>query len=129
MATNRELSAEIETLSAELGIEANVSGLNNAALTELVESLRAKAAERAPAPGPRAPEPVDGAAPLSEGGEPPPPRPVAQLFPYQVARGKSLRTKRGTLQAGEEVRARELSGGQEQLDQLVGYGYVDKRRA
>jgi hypothetical protein len=128
MATNRELSAEIETLSAELGIEANLTGLNNAALTELLESLRAKAAERVSTPGPKAPEPVDGAAPVSEGGEPPPPpAPVAQLFPYQVSRGKSLKTKRGTLQAGEEVRAKDLGGGQEQLEQLVRFGYVDKR--
>lgn len=53
MATNRELTAEAEALSEELGVSVELRGLNNSKLTETVERLRGMKAERAVA------QPVD----------------------------------------------------------------------
>jgi len=50
MASNRELRTEIASLSAELGEGVSTDGLNNAKLTELVETLRAKKALQAASP-------------------------------------------------------------------------------
>lgn len=47
MATNRELKAEIETLSERLGVSVETERLNNTDLSKLVEQLREKASAQA----------------------------------------------------------------------------------
>ncbi len=55
MATNKELTAEAEALSEELGVSVEIRGLNNSKLSELVERLRGIKAQRMAPPAETAP--------------------------------------------------------------------------
>jgi hypothetical protein len=157
MATNRELAEEAKSLAKTLSMEVDTTGLGNAKLTELVESLRAKTGEAtkaesggtqegatsagdgstapaatAPAASkPATPEatrpPIDGASDGSQGGPPPAAkaRPKAR-WPFTIAPGKSVTSKRGIRGPGDEVRATDFRGGEERLAQLVAAGVVIK---
>lgn len=147
MASNKELIDEAEALSRELGLEVpRTQGLGNTSLTELVAGLRerrdSKAAAQggasrpsaAPAGAPPPPAakqprpPVNGADDGTTGGPPQKaaPKPAKTRFPYAVAPGKSLTTRRGVLGPGAEIRPADVADGEKQLEHLVGRGYVVK---
>jgi hypothetical protein len=147
--TRKDLVAEVEALANDLGQEVTTDRLNNAALTELAQQLRAKLEEstrphaRPPEPPPARPgdqvmapppvvhdpvrphKPVDGAA-AAEGG---PPRreqraPAPPKAPYYVAPGKSIIANGRVVSPMREVRASDFRGGQNDLDYLVMKGAV-----
>lgn len=72
MKTRKELIAEVEELARELGEEISTDRMNNAALVELVATLRARLEERTQPPAP----PVDGAQPAPAREAAPPVRTV-----------------------------------------------------
>lgn len=47
--------------------------------------------------------------------------------PYRIAPGKSLTSKKGVLDEGDEVKAEYFSGGQETLDHNVDRGFIIKK--
>lgn len=150
MASNRELKAEIETLSKELGVTVSTDRLNNEKLTELRDQLleqkalldqleeadRAKSEQTAPEPAQSAESVQEGAtreeAPESTPAPPPPPpaQVVAVAGPfdpsarYVVAPGKSLSTRRGIRGPGSTITANELGNGVETLCFLYERGFV-----
>lgn len=72
---------------------------------------------------------IDGADDGTQGGPPqaeamPLTRPG---FPYSIAPGSAITSKRGVLGPGDEVKASDLPGGRESLDQHVAAGRVIKR--
>jgi hypothetical protein len=168
MATKRELKAEIETLSTELGVSIETDRLNLEGLTKLLEDLRQKAAgapsalepeaagdgsvetEAAPAePGvsllgatkrtppsppaavvaepPSLPEPPVVVAVQAPAPAPPPVATAPAKF-YRVAQGCVIYTQRGKVGAFRPIKASDLSGGQEMLDDLVRSGQVEAKR-
>jgi hypothetical protein len=135
MPSNRELKEQAEALGKELGVEVQTSGLANADLGKLVESLEAQRGEKtAPSglgtpspeppgpvevvnkPGPRPPSPpvrvarIDGADDGSLGGPPKPKgkRREPPTFPYYVAKGHSLVCAKGSIDQYEEIRVRDI---------------------
>jgi hypothetical protein len=138
VATNKDLIAEAGDLSRLLGIEAPTDGLNNSALTALVESLQAQlnaktGPEDAPAPPPDPNEPpaappvVNGADDGSQGGAPEAPAPVVALPKgYSVKAGMSITSLRGVLDERTVVHARDFTHGQTTIDELVERGAIVK---
>jgi hypothetical protein len=151
-ASNRELKAEIEALSAELGVSPpdGLMGMNNPRLVEALEGLQArKASGAAPAPAASGQEalplaagapgvaaadvpPPDGDAPqVAPHAEAPPvaaaaptgPAPAAALPFYAVAEGKSISRGGRVFGSHEQIKAHYL-GGQQNLDELVALGSV-----
>jgi hypothetical protein len=45
---------------------------------------------------------------------------------YRVAKGRSITTRRGLLDEGQAIRAKDLTGGQASLDELVANGAVER---
>jgi hypothetical protein len=82
-------------------------------------------------PAPPPPPPVTGDVPANSAGQPPErlppgtPIPYVPQVPFEVAPGKSLSTLSGILVAGQEITATDV-GSVEQLEHLVGLGYVLK---
>jgi hypothetical protein len=80
-------------------------------------------------------DPVNGAGVPPLGGPPLQARSVAPLarpkvvvaFEYQVAPGKSIACVKGIVDQNQEIRVKDISGGQEALDHLVAKGHVLKR--
>ena len=50
----------------------------------------------------------------------------AKTAPYSIAKGKAVTTKRGILSDGSEVKASDLSGGDDALQAFVKTGHVVK---
>lgn len=131
--SNDELKAEALKLAEALGMDSNDLNLDqgNAELSALVKDLQAAAdnlEEPKQAPAPAKKEQTEA---LSAGEKPraPAPKPEteeAKKPPYSVAGGGSLTSKRGILDAGEEVKAEYLNGGKSTLDSLVERGLVVK---
>lgn len=118
MASNRDLAARATALAAELKDETvTTEGLNNGQLTELVASLEARVAAAAPAEGSGGPP---------EAAAAPPPPAAAAPTKFLVAPGKSLTTGAHVRGPGEELRARDLPGGADQLEALASKGYLVK---
>jgi hypothetical protein len=131
MATNRELIAEAQALSAELGVDAPTTDrLNNAQLTALVTRLQEQkavaaavvdAAADAAAMGAVAADSSAGTSGVSDAGAgASAPAPVK--YPYEVAAGRSITSGRGVLKPGAEVRTTDYS--KDDLENLVTLGYV-----
>lgn len=173
MATNRELKAEIETLSAQLGVSIETDRLNNSALSKRLDELRQQLAAREvhlaappaepappdlaePEPGPlfgatkrtapstpEAPPAVleppaaEPSPPAPDGDEsaPSPPPPAADdqrelgPFRYRVGQGRLIHGVAGKkIGAFKPISARDLPGGQTDLDELERAGHVEKVR-
>lgn len=62
------------------------------------------------------------AEPIASGAPETPVPPAPSTF--RVAAGKSVACARGQLESGTEVAARDFSGGQPELDELVGTGAI-----
>lgn len=138
MASNKELTDQALALGAELGVEVKTDGLNNGGLASLVADLTAAKASKeagpgaaapgdgtppAVPPGPPPPPVVDGAA-TGEMGGPPPPAPAPAPPPppkgsVVVAAGQSIVCRRGHLDEGAIVQARDFADGKEGEDQLA----------
>ncbi len=79
---------------------------------------------------------VDGAGPTKLGGPPPPPPPPPApapraRFPYAIAPGKSITSRKGVLGPGEEVLPRyfneaDEAAGMKVIEDLVAKGYIVK---
>lgn len=151
MASNKELGEQAVALGTLLGVTVDVTGLNNSGLATLVAELEAKKAALEPPapvvasgetpvvtegttpaagalvpPSPPPPAPVDGAALDTQGGRPDPDARLTPRYPYIVAEGKAVTTKRGQIGAFQQVKASDFPGGQETLDGLVKSGFVVK---
>ena len=128
MASNKDLIKQATEIAAELDIRINTSGLNNAKLAALVSDLKAKQrdagldtqADTAPVAAEHEVGET-GAALLEEAAT----EPAAPAFPFSVAPGKALTTKRGVLGEGEEIKAEDIAGdGPANLKALVKAGFV-----
>lgn len=146
MASNRELAAKAAELGEALGRDVvNTDGLNNQALTALVEELQSAVdARAAAAPQPvgdelsdtmpatpsakhAAEEPETVAELVADAPAPAEPPAVSSSEPtYVIAPGRSLTSLRDILDAGTAVTARDFLHGQETLDHLVEVGAVLK---
>lgn len=151
MPSNNELKATAIELAGQLGrTETDINlDQNNAGLLELVKSLRIEvnalppAAPAAPAaPGTDTPpetpaEPAKAETPgdPNAGAEDAADAKKAATAekakpkkkpPFTVAKGKSITTKRGILADGEEIKAEDLGGGQESINDFVNSGMIDK---
>lgn len=78
--------------------------------------------------------PIDGTGAEDKGGPPPASTPKAKRFPYQVAKGKSVSCCSGIIDAGEEIRVKDLQRGPADaadaaahLEKLVAGGIVVKQ--
>lgn len=126
MPSNRELAARALELGRELGEKVDTVGLNNAKLTELVESLEAKAS------GPETTEPEPESAPTVQEAAPAPPEPSPSppdespaAASYAVAKGRGVSTiSRGVLGEGELVRENDFPGGSKRIGELAAAGYL-----
>ena len=151
MASNKELVDEALALGKELNVEVTTQGLNNGALVELVESLKAKRppaeppaalpdtsqAPPVPPEPPAAPEPptavkapIDGTTGPAIGGRPSPGTPIFQRYNHQVAEGKMVTTRRGMIGAFEPVTAEDFGqgeAGKKALQGLVASGHVSQK--
>jgi hypothetical protein len=156
MASNKDLQAEIEALSTELGVSIpeGLHSMKNPRLLEVLEGLQArKTAGPIDTGGMRAitldtspsPAVLINLEPGSPGATAP--QAAHQSSPsdaldsrlgypslFFVCDGKSITTKKGQVDgkprriaAHQEVRARDFPGGQAELDALVASGVVVKR--
>ncbi len=140
MASNKNLIKEANELAAELKLAINTDGRNNKALSALVSDLKAKQRDAANDTQADIAETVEhevgetGAALMetpataddTEGDAPEPAAEPAKAFPFSVAAGKAITTKRGILAEGEEIAEVDLSGGKDSLEALVKSGHVKK---
>ena len=104
MPSNKELQSQIDEVSELLGKEVDTSKMNNSQLSECLKGLnaelKAKGATAAPATVTN-------------------PKPA-----FAVAEGTSLTSKRGILNAGEEVTEKDLPGGKDSFENLVQSGHI-----
>jgi hypothetical protein len=112
MPTNRELIAQAQALSTELGVDAPTDRLNNAQLTALVAQLEKQKAER----GAGGSEAAAAAAAMGAGAA------QQRKHPYEVAAGRSITSPRGVLGPGVEVRLTDYAP--DDLENLVALGYI-----
>lgn len=128
--SNKELSTDIAALAKRLGREVTTDGLKNPELVALAEELTGLVAALPPEAPPEQPgaKPRDGAESDSLGGPPAPPptAPSPVRFPWQVADGVSITTRRGVLAPGEEITADDLADGVKQLEHLASQKLVVK---
>ena len=116
MPSNKELITQIVVLSGQLGLELETKDLKNDELVELVSDLRAKkkdADTQTAADDAEAKAKADAEA-------------KAKKPPFSVAKGKSITSKRGILADGDEIKAKDLAGGQDAIDAFVQSGHIDK---
>lgn len=117
MASNRDLIAQAITLALALKIEIKTDGLNNKKLVDLVSDLKAKTKDEeltTQADEPKD-EPKDDKAVLGH---------VDDRDPgVYVEDGKAVTSKVGILEAGAQVTAGHLAGGEKALAQLVKGGH------
>lgn len=139
--SNRELAAEAKRLGEQLGEDVVTERLNKAALTALVEELRARAAANTEESDHAAHDsdvtievtlPWPPKARVIELADDAPATPSAPITPaprgpYSVAAGHSITTRRGILPPGAEVRPTDFAAGEERLAHLVRVGVVVKR--
>jgi len=112
-------------LAQKAGVEVDPSQMTIAEMKREIRRLEKAAPPEPPAP----PAPVNGAVDSRSLGGPPDPKPPEAppvLFPFQIAPGKSIVCSRGVLGPGEEIRPKDVSGGVEQLEELVDRGYILK---
>ena len=124
------LLIEIEELATELGAEPKTDGLDVAALTELVESMRAglveKRKEDAQAQGFKDAETLDERA-RELAAEKEEAAANVELPEYYLMDGCALTTKRGILSDGDEIFAKDLGAdGAALLEGFVETGHVGK---
>ena len=141
MPSNKDLTAQVEKLSKELGLEVDTKDLKNDGLAELVSDLKAKkkdaetetaadaAEDKAMEAGNKAAEKAGKAAydkvKKAEAVKKP---------PFYAMPGKSITSKRGILATERnaevkdyaEVKAEDLSGGEDALEAFVESGHVGK---
>lgn len=108
MASNKELMDAIIEIDANHSLKKpGGAAMNNAELAAELKRLKADAGEETP--------------------EPTPPAKTEEKTGYRIADGKSLTVpKLGVIDAGKEIKAEWLPGGEEQLAKLIGKGYVKK---
>lgn len=151
-ASNRELKTDIETLSAELkvAVPEGLEQFNNPRLVKALEALQAQKAGVAPqgggvsvAPAANAddvdaavvdvapPPEADVAAPSAPPPAPDVPPEAAPAQPskpqrYYVAPGRTLVANKGKLGAFQQVKAKDVAGGLEEIEALVASGVLVK---
>lgn len=96
MPSNKQLTTDILAFDANASLE----GMNNDDLAARLKKLRTEATEVVPE--------------------------VAKAMPagHTVAEGRAITSKRGMLEAGDEVSASVLGGGADALEALVKSGYI-----
>lgn len=128
--TKRELAEEALALGDKLGVSVSVDRLNHAKLTELVESLRERAAG---VDSPQTPEPTGPPSPSPEApdaaqrpADPAPPAPAALGRPTSTSwdTAAAITTHRGVLDVGEPVTADDIPDGEDGLLRLEKKGLV-----
>ena len=102
MPSNKELISEAQDLSGELNLAIDTDGLKNDALVSLVSDLRAKKRDA---------DTDTQADELQSSG------PV-------VAQGRAVTTRRGVLGPGEAIFAKDVTGGDKTLQNLIKAGIV-----
>ena len=158
MASNKELANQARTLSEQLGVQVETSGLNNAKLTDLVNDLLAQVENKtsqkdtpmaeqnsnsaAPAPIP----PVSTMPKIMPEFIPSPPKPTDDdlmradseqihsfarnnKYRFTVAAGKSVVGGRGCRRPGDEITLADVRGNEEALEHLIAIGCVVDHRA
>ncbi len=104
-------------------------GAVRAGASDETKSTESEPKAKAQAPAPAAPParaPIDGAAQPAQGGAPVAGEKPVFRYPYVVAEGKSIVTKRGLIGAFGRVKAEDFANGQQDLDALVASGAVVK---
>jgi len=118
MPSNSKLIKEIATLAEELGVQVETDDLNNTQLAAKLSELKAMS-RKDDASAPEEPAHVEQKAPAKKAKKP----------PFTVGMGKSITSKRGILEDGEEVKASDLPGGEGALQKLVDVGVIDDNQA
>lgn len=91
------------------------------------DETKVEAKAKAPAPvSPPPPVPTDGAVDQTQGGAPVAGAKPVFRYPYVVAEGRSITTRRGLIAAFSKVTAADFVNGQKDLDELVASGAVVK---
>ena len=127
MASNKVLISQAVAIALALNIEAVTEGLNNADLSALVKDLKAKATEAGvtipagPADDKKAEDKEKSKAKQKAKATK-----VEKKPPFYVMKGKAITSKRGILADGDEIKAGDLAGGQEALDDFVETGHIGK---
>lgn len=114
MPSNKELMTEAQELAAKLGISVRTTGLNNAALVELVADLKAKERDA------ELDTQADDAAPVQA------PEPEPDPRGYVVAKGCAVTNMKGVLAEGDAVEPRYFKGGEKDFARLVETGHIVK---
>ena len=127
MPKNKEIIASIEETAATMGVEVpkliheDGKVFSNIELGEALTALRASGdnpdAPKEDAPKEDAPK-ADAAAKEVKKAK--------KVYPYSIAPGKSLTSKKGILQGGDEIKASYLAGGDASLATHVKNGIVIK---
>lgn len=126
MASNADLTKQATEIAAELEIAITTDGLSNKDLATLVTDLKAKKKDadtvtqadddlnitQDELPSGKKPEELAG---------------EAQALPdFYVKEGKAITSKRGMLEAFDEIKASDLGGGEKALKALIESGHIGK---
>lgn len=146
MPSNEKLTASIKELDENFDLEGKTNAEMVAILKELrliesileldenadfegkdVEALTAMLEELKPEPGNPAQEAADAKAAATQAKkEKAAEAKAAKKPPYTIAEGKSITTKRGILADGDEIKAKDLSGGKDAIDKFIKTGHIVK---
>lgn len=122
MPSNKDLVKAIADISAELEKDApETEGKNNGELANILSALKAekKEADKDLTPDAAAKAAAEAKAKADEAKAKADEKP-----PFFVMPGKCLTSKRGLLADGDEIKADDLAGGKEALDDFVKSGHV-----
>ena len=121
MASNAELIKLIEEAATAAGVDVpDTTGKNNGQLSEILSTI--KQAERKQD---KADKMKDSSAKADAEAK----NPEVEKPDYELAKGKSLTTKKGIIGEGKEIKAEYLAGGKDALDALVEKGYITDNTA
>lgn len=127
MPSNKDLSKQALNLAEKLKIVVITAGLNNVELSKLVTDLKAKAKDAENdtiADGAESTDETTGEGTTDAAGDET--EDEVEAYPYSIKAGKSVTSKRGILGEGEEVKAEDLPGGKETLEDLIVRGFVEE---
>ena len=131
MPSNNELKAAIAAEAEAKGVDVpETEGKNNAELASILKDLKAP-----PAPAPAENKDADEADPMAGAQNAADVKAETQAKkenveikrpPFYIAENKSITSKKGTLNEGDEVKAEYLGGGKQSLDAHIKAGNVLK---
>ena len=136
MPSNKQYADQANELAKELGIPIVTKGMSNIKLGELVSDLLAKKTDAntitqadapAPPPPPAEADDADAQAKVDADAQAKVDADAqVEIFPYCIAPGKAITSRKGVLSDGDEIKAEYVAGGEDTLADLVKKGFVIK---